>query len=131
MTFDMRKSLQELENSDWGDPKFDSSLVVRCHELRRLPICQMNAEDCRLLLGQNIGERYIVPRALEVLADDPLAGGDMLPGALLRNVLELAPEFWSQFPELWWQLKEIVFEIQTIHEEIENRILPRLKGLSL
>jgi len=57
-------------------------------------------ENLRIMLGQDIGSRYLVPLALERLEADPFAAGDFYPGDLLCAVLSLPREFWSANPEL-------------------------------
>lgn len=62
--FDRSKTLQELEQSDWGEPEFDSHLVTTCHRLRRVPLDQFTVEDLRIMIGQNIGLPFLVPMAV-------------------------------------------------------------------
>ena len=52
------KSLQELEQSDWGEGKYGSYLVTTIHRLRRIPLGQFGIEDLRIMIGQNIGLQY-------------------------------------------------------------------------
>jgi hypothetical protein len=37
-SFDRSKSLQELEQHDWGEPTYHSSLVTTCHCLTERPL---------------------------------------------------------------------------------------------
>ena len=67
------KTLQELENSDWGAPNYDSYLVSSVHRLRRKPLVEFTIEDLRILIGQNVGLPYLLPLALERLEENPLA----------------------------------------------------------
>ena len=67
-----KQNLDQLENFEWGPPTFDSSLVRTCHRLRQMPIGEFSVEDLRIMIGQNIGLMFLVPLALEKLADDPL-----------------------------------------------------------
>lgn len=78
-----RQSIEELEGDDWGDATFDSHLVRECHRLRRVPLADLSAENLRILIGQQIGLRYLVPMALDLLRRDPFAAGDFYPGDLL------------------------------------------------
>ena len=84
---DMHKTLEQLEKDIWGKPEFGSHLVTTCHALRRKPIGELGVEDLRILLGQDIGTRYLLPLAKAVLRDDPLAEGDLYPGDLVEAVL--------------------------------------------
>ena len=90
------RTLEEVEARPWGEPPADASyLVARCHALRRLPLDELEIEDLRMLLGQSIGAPTLVPRALRVLSDDPLAEGDFYRGDLLAAVLRLDDSYWA------------------------------------
>jgi len=97
---DSSKSLQELEGVDLGEPTFDSHLVLDCHRLYRVPIAEFTPEDFRLMIGQQIGLPYLVPTALELLAQDPMISGDLYEGDLLETVLRADSRFWIAQPEL-------------------------------
>ena len=88
------KTLQELENSDWGEPTYDSYLVSTVHRLRRKPLKEFTIEDLRILIGQNVGLPYLLPLAIERLEENPLAEGDYYPGDLLKSVLIIEESFW-------------------------------------
>ena len=89
-------TIQQIENSDWGDPPADgSTLVRRCTELRRKPLAEFTVEDLRIMLGQGIGVPILLPLAIEILVADPLVEGDFYPGDLLGAVLRLPAPAWS------------------------------------
>ena len=81
------RTLEELERDIWPDPAFASATVRRCHEVRRKPLALLTVEDLRLMIGQGIGLRWLLPRALGRLDENPLAEGDFFPGDLLVAVL--------------------------------------------
>ncbi|MCL1999542.1 MAG: contact-dependent growth inhibition system immunity protein [Turicibacter sp.] len=112
------QSLEQLENEVWGEPKFSSSLVVKCHELRKIPIGELSVEDLRLLIGQNIGLPHIVPLAIECLLDNPLNGGYMGSGALLRAVLGVDAAFWRENPMLYVELQAVMAEFGRVSREL-------------
>lgn len=58
-------------------------------------IDDFTAEDLRIMIGQKIGLKFLVPLALKKLAEDPLASGDFFPGDLLQNVLRLGRDYWK------------------------------------
>lgn len=72
------------------------------------------------MLGQNIGSRFLVPLAVNFLADNPLEGGTMSDGALMRSLLRLPREFWQTHPDLWWDAREVVFDLQQWRATIEE-----------
>jgi hypothetical protein len=99
-SIDFSKSLQQLDGQDWGEPTYPSHLVTECHRLRRVPIDRMTGGDLRRLIGQRIGLEYLVPRALELLANDPLLdeGYELYPGDVLFNLLRISADFWEAHP---------------------------------
>lgn len=105
---DRSKSLQELEGDDWGEPSFDSHLVVTVHRLRRKPIGEYSIEDLRVMIGQGFGLPYLIPLAVERLEEDPLAAGDMVPGDLLQAVLRVGEELREFPPAILQPLRKIV-----------------------
>jgi CDI immunity proteins len=103
----LNKSLQELEQSNWGEAKYDSYLVTTIHRLRCIPLRQFGVEDLRIMIGQNIGLQYLISLALEHLRKKPLAEGDFYPGDLLKMVLTADPKFWLDHPEWRKEVEEI------------------------
>jgi CDI immunity proteins len=65
LTFDRKKSLEELEGAVSGEPDYDSYLVSTIHRLRRKPLNEFSVEDLRIMIGQQIGLRYLVPLAIK------------------------------------------------------------------
>jgi hypothetical protein len=104
---ELDKSLQELEQSDWGDPTYDSHLVTTVHHLRRVPLRQFSVEDLRIMIGQSIGLPYLVPLALQHLRKDSFAEGDFYPGDLLKSVLTVDRDFWRDHPQWRDEVRDI------------------------
>lgn len=128
-TFDQAKSLEELEGDDWGDPTFDSHLVRECHRSRRIPLRELSTENLRILIGQQIGLRYLLPMALNLLQADPFVAGDFYRGDLLMSVLRAEASFWRAHPELWRQADEIAqsaFTIASKSKEADDQDLPEM-----
>jgi hypothetical protein len=101
------KTLQELDGQDWGEPTFQSTLVIECHRLRRVPLKNFTADDLGRLIGQKFSLDYLVPLALMQLIDDPFAG-DMYSGDVLDRLLRLPPDFWQGHPDLRQSLKTVI-----------------------
>lgn len=106
--FDMGRSLQELEGVDWGEPNYESSLVIECHRLRRVPLKEFDVENLQRMIGQQIGLKYLVPLALRELHQRPHAEGDLYEGALLHAVLSIDADFWETRPDLAGDLLTLV-----------------------
>lgn len=103
-----QKTLENLEKDFWGKPYYDSHLVIRCHELRKLPLDSFTTEDLRIMIGQEIGLDYLIPLALEVLTIDLFAEGDFFEGDLLKNVLAVKSEFLNDNKNYWATLDNLI-----------------------
>jgi len=88
-------TIEEIEGVREPDPGPDATtLVRRCTALRRKPLSQFTTEDLRIMLGQRIAVPILLPMAVAVLADDPLAEGDFYAGDLLGAVARLPGNDW-------------------------------------
>jgi len=93
------RSLEQLEpgNAPVGGESYLNSEMRR---LARLPLKQLRLEDLRLLIGQGVGLRFLIPMTVEHLEAHPLASGDFYPGDLLKQVMEVDESFWANRSEL-------------------------------
>lgn len=76
-------TLEQLEGDLWPEPDFPSYLLRTSHLLRKKKLGEFSVEDLRIMLGQSIGANYLLPKALGVLEENPLACGDFFEGDLL------------------------------------------------
>lgn len=96
----MADTIENIEKSYWGPASAAATMLVRrCHELRQKDVKLLDIEDLRLLIGQGIALKIVVPMALKVLKTDLLSEGDMYPGDLLKAVLEADEKYWRQHPD--------------------------------
>ena len=102
-----QKTLENLEKDYWNSPGYDSHLVRRCHELRKLPLDNFTTEDLRIMIGQQISLDYLIPLALEVLTIDLFAEGEFFEGDLLKNVLAIKTDFWNNNRNSWVTLHNL------------------------
>jgi len=95
------KSLSQLDKKYQPSKEIDfpSRLIIRHNALLTKPIGEYTAEDLRLMIGQNTGLEYLIPKAIEVLEEDTFAEGDFYPGDLLEKVLCADPKFWNTLPQ--------------------------------
>lgn len=119
--FDLNKSLQELENCDWGEPTYNSHLVVTCYKLRHVPLKLFNIENLRIMIGQNIGLKFLVPLALKHLHSHPLAKGEFYPGDLLVALLRVETKFWNQYPDYCKEIHQIVQTVLQMGQKKKKR----------
>jgi len=103
-----QKTLENLEKECWGPPTYKSHLVIRCHELRKIPLAGFTTEDLRIMIGQQFGLEYLVPLALETLTNDLFAEGDLFEGDLLKNVLAINTNFWNINKDYWAVLNNLI-----------------------
>jgi hypothetical protein len=106
--FDRRKTLEELESEAWDAPEYESHLVTTIHSLRHKPLTELTVEELRIMIGQSVGLRYLVPLALELLSSDPFVEGDYYRGDLLHSVLHVGASFWTERPDLRKKLEAII-----------------------
>lgn len=123
----LNKSLQELENCDWGEPTFESHLIATCHKLRRIPLKQFTIENLRMMIGQNIGLKFLVPIALQYLHAHPLAEGDYYPGDLLVSLLRVEADFWKTNPELSKEIHQIVQAVLSMGQKKKKRYIDSIE----
>lgn len=116
-------SLEQIEQDAWGDAPADASRLVRtAHELRRKPMALLTPEDLRLLIGQKVGIDVLVPRALAILADDPLVEGDFYPGDLLVAVMKLPMTYWQNHGDQAATLRKIADSVEDPDDELQDDI---------
>ena len=111
------KSLEHLEKDKWAEPNTDSHLVKTCHLLRKKPINEFDSEDLRVMIGQNIGLKYLIPLALDILQDDIFAEGAYYEGDLLKSVLTCHKDFWKNENALFADLKELIYKNESLLSE--------------
>lgn len=115
----MTATLEELENQVWGEPEFDSHLVLTCHALWRKPLKDFTVGDLRIMIGQNIGLKHLMPKAINILKSTPFAEGDYYPGDLLVNVISAEKDFFRSNAEFTGELVKVCkAAIQQIDENM-------------
>ena len=108
------KTIAELETGKGSDPEFDSFLVRRTHDLRKVPVGNFAIEDLRILIGQEIGLDYLIPLAIETLTENLWAEGDLFEGDLLKNVLTVKTEFWNNNKKYWIAIDELIKDYRDV-----------------
>lgn len=90
------RTLEQMDGQDWGEPETaPTGMVARCLRLRRTPLKDFTVSDLRLMIGQQIGLRTLVPRALQLVSNEPLLEADFYPGDLLCALLRIDKAYWS------------------------------------
>lgn len=102
------KSLENLENIFCDKTSEDEGYLINtCKNLRKKPLNDFSIEDLRIMIGQDIGLKYLIPLALEVLNKNILAEGDLYDGDLLKSVLLSNKEYWKTEVNNWNKMCEI------------------------
>lgn len=127
--FDRSKSLQELEQQDWGEPTYHSSLVTTCHRLRRKPLNQFTVEDLRIMIGQQISLPILVPLAVDRLETEPLAEGNYYPGNLLAMVLKINETFWANHSDSLQRVRIMVSRVKDALPTLDEVTSPTVQKL--
>lgn len=117
------KTLENLEKDFWGEPTYDSHLVKTCHQLRKKPLNDFETEDLRIMIGQNIGLKYLIPLAFETLKDNIFAEGDFYEGDLLKSVLTSDKKFWKKENKLLTELDKLINDNKPSLKEREPEFL--------
>ena len=125
-----QKSLEELENSNWNETNFPTGLVTEIFYLRKKKLKDFDANDIRMMIGQNLGLEYLIPMALKILQKDILEDALFYPGDLLSAVLNSKKNYWdgnnSKKEELVTLLEANSHEILSstiINKEIKMQLL--------
>ena len=121
------KNLEQLENRSLKSSDLCSHVVTQCNKLWSIPINKLSVENLRLLIGQNLGLYYLVPIALGILEQDPLADGNLYKGDLLASIASIDDKFWSNNRQLNNRLVNIRNELILINETISEDLLPKLE----
>ena len=79
-------------------PELDSYVLRTAARAMRLPLEALSPEEIRLLIGQKVGLRYLLPLAIEILRKNPLKQASMFPGDLLAVCKRLQPADWNENP---------------------------------
>ena len=91
-----QKSIENLEKDYWGPPPKDSTpLVDKVHHLRAMQIEKLEVKDIRLLIGQGVGLKFLIPLALDILRDDLFTEAEFYPGDLLQKIMNVDDDFWA------------------------------------
>ncbi|WP_258098724.1 contact-dependent growth inhibition system immunity protein [Marinoscillum pacificum] len=115
------KNLASLEKKNLGPtPSYGSYLATTVHELYKKQLSEFTIEDLRIMIGQNIGLPFLIPLAIEQLAIDLLAEGDMYEGDLLVNVLKSDVAYWKSEKPNWKKVVDLYFKNKVMLDEVDT-----------
>lgn len=130
----LNKSINELEGTkSTSQPNFYSYPVQKSNELLNKKLLLFEPKDLRLMIGQNIGLKYLIPLAINVLKKDPLIDSEFYNGDLLLKVLSVDKNFWYKFPNLKEKiislLKKNEIDYSILDDDTKNEIISAYKKL--
>ncbi|MFI9509593.1 contact-dependent growth inhibition system immunity protein [Nocardia sp. NPDC052566] len=109
------RTLEQVEGVVWPEPDVAATRLVRTvHSLRRKAIGALDVEELRLLLGQREGVGVLVPRALAVLEQNPLAEGDFYPGDLLVATVRIPNGYWACHGDSVVRLRSVIEQVEQL-----------------
>lgn len=83
-------SLRDLEATPLPRPHLKTYVSEKCANLWDIPLSSLSPQDVRLLIGQALGVRHLIPLAIQILRDNPFTEIEFYPGDLLLVVLRCA-----------------------------------------
>lgn len=119
----MPKKKKSLANDKWKDSSLErlmginvtplkegehSHLVVTCTNLYKKQLQLFTIEDLRIMIGQDIGLKWLIPLAIAELEKNILASGNFYDGDLLKAVLKSKSEYWQDEPDNWLQMVNLM-----------------------
>jgi hypothetical protein len=122
------RTLDELDPPRWAPPASDATQLVRTvHELRRLPLGELDPAAVRTLVSQQVALPYVLPLAVRLLLEEPLLDAYFYEGDLLLATVNAPASAWSLLPDLGARLRALI----TTLPEAAVAVLPRGAGEEL
>ena len=122
------KTIEQLENDIWKIQNDSTRLIQRCHELRKKPLNEFDIEDLRIMVGQNIGLKFLIPICIEKLQANLFAEGDFYEGDLLQSVFNVDEKFWKEHSTLKEKINHLILGRESELEEYKIRTDKFLKN---
>ncbi|HLM01017.1 MAG TPA: contact-dependent growth inhibition system immunity protein [Pyrinomonadaceae bacterium] len=125
--FDRNQTLEQLisksQKENWN------LLNGRAWQLFQKPLNEFSKDDLRFMIERETGLEFLIPVAIDILAENPLARGIYYgAGDLLHSVLNIAPAFWKENPNLWFEVEEIAYDAELLVEYFQKNVAPALKN---
>lgn len=115
---DRNKCLEEIDGEIWDEAELACYPGTECFALRTKPLCDYTVEDLRAMIAHQLSLEILVPIALEILNENPLAHGDFFPGDLMAALLTIEQEFWRRHPAMHGDFDALIVDIQAAYQEL-------------
>ena len=103
----LEKSLSEIYG--WTPQNEPDTYVIRtAARAMQKPLKDLTAEEIRLLIGQKIGLRELLPLAVNILRNDPWIQTCYYAGDLLEQCRRLDKIDWNECPDAYAAFRKIM-----------------------
>lgn len=85
-------------------------IQMRIYKLYQTRLDDFDSDDIRFMIGQNIGEKFLIPIALKYLKEDLLYEAIYYEGDLLHSIIKLPEVFWCENIKLYEKIYDILLE---------------------
>jgi len=93
------RTIEDLEKDYWAPPStFPTELVKKVFLLRQKRLKDFDSNDLRILISQNVGLKFLVPKVINILQNDILHEAIYYPGDLLSAILDVESNYWVNNP---------------------------------
>jgi hypothetical protein len=118
------KTLETLEKKIWPplSQNEGSHLIKTCNFLSKKPLKDFTTEDLRVMIGQDIGLKYLIPLAIDILKSNIIAEGDLYNGDLLKSVLTSDKNYWQEERKNWKTICRLFEQNKKTLEECETTL---------
>jgi hypothetical protein len=129
-------TLEQLENDYWTSPSsFPTSLVENVFLLRKRAIGDLDSNDIRILLSQNVGLKYLVPRAIDLLKNNIYEEALYYPGDFLLTLLNIDNKYWgennlqkNEFVNLLEKSRLDIINTDILDDEVKEKLITSIKN---
>lgn len=92
-------------------------MIQRCHDAMRKEVDELSVEDLRLLIGQGVALRWLVPVAVGLVAEEPFISGGLFAGDLLSALGSLPESHWATDTASWLTLRGVAEQIASAGQQ--------------
>ena len=105
------RTLNEILGLEPLAPEPDTYVIRTAARAMQKALCDLTAEDIRLLIGQRIGLRVLLPLAVGILREDPWIMTCYYPGDLLEVCRRLNADDWAECPDASVQFQALLKDL--------------------
>ena len=122
----LEKSLIEL--GEFKEEKNQNlyGLINRVNQACQIKLQDLEVENLRVLVSQEIGLKYCIELAIDFLENNILSEGDFYPGDLLIALVSIQSQTWDSHPKSYERLSSLIKENWEIIEQkkLDRKINP-------